>query len=51
MYRFIMHDSSAPWEEFLKDIFEFSHMLISGLIKGLSPNWAVFSTFSVEMHY
>ena len=26
-------------------------MLISGSIKGLSPNQAISNTFSVEMHY
>ena len=30
--------SSTPWKEFSKSIFNFSHLLIRGLIKGLSPN-------------
>ena len=44
MYYYIVHDSSAPYKEFLPDL------LTRGLIKGLSPNQAIFSTFSVEMH-
>ena len=43
-----MLDSSAPWEEFQKE-FRLSHLLIRGLIKGLSPDKANFSTFPVEM--
>ena len=46
-----MHDSSKVWEEYLKSIFEFPHLLIRGLIKGLSPNQAIYNTFSVEIHY
>ena len=38
MYRYMVHDSSTPWEEFLKGIFKFLHLLIRELIKGLSPN-------------
>ena len=37
-YRYIVDDSSAPREEFLKSIFKFSHLLIRGLIEGLCPN-------------
>ena len=33
----------------LQAILLFSHLLIRGLIKGLSINWAIFSTFLVEM--
>ena len=33
MYRYIVHNSSAPWEEFCKSIFIFSHLLIRGLVK------------------
>ena len=38
MYLYIVHDSSAPEEEFLKSNFKFSRLLIWGLIKGLIPN-------------
>ena len=41
MYRYIVHDSSSPFEEFLKSIFKFSHLLIMILIKGLSANEAI----------
>ena len=30
-----VHDSSIPWEEYLKSIYKFSHLLIRGLIKRL----------------
>ena len=43
-----MHESSTPWEEFQK---AFSNLLIRGLIKGLSPNYAIFITFSVAMYH
>ena len=51
MYRYIVHDSSTPCKKSWKGIFELLHLLIRGLIKGLSPNWPIFSTFLVEMHY
>ena len=50
MYHYIVHDSSTPWVEFSESIFKFSHLLIRGLIKGLSPNYAIFSTFSLEIY-
>ena len=50
MYPYIMHDSSAPRVKFVEGIFEFSHMLFMGLIKGLCANWSIFSTFSTEIH-
>ena len=37
LYHYIIHDSSTSWEEFLKSMFKFSHLLIRALIKGLSP--------------
>ena len=46
-----MHDSSTIWDEFLRGIFKFSHLLIRGLIKGLSPNYAIFSSFATEMYH
>ena len=33
MYGYIVLDSSTLWEEFLKIIFKFSHLLIKGLIE------------------
>ena len=33
-----------------KVFFKFSHLLIRGLIKGLSTNQAIHSAFSVEMY-
>ena len=38
-------------EEYSESIFRFSPLLIRELIKGLSPNSAIFSTFSGEMLY
>ena len=38
MDRHILHDSSGQVEEYLKSIFRFSHLIIRGLSKGLSPN-------------
>ena len=29
----------------------FSHLLIRGLIKALSPNYAIFSTFTIAMYH
>ena len=40
-----------PWEEFSKSIFKFSYLLIRGLIKGLIPNYAIFSTFSTDIYH
>ena len=51
MYGYIVHNSSIVWEKFSKSIFEFSRLLIRRLIKGLSPNYAIYSTFSAEIHY
>ena len=45
MYDFIVHNSSAPQEEFLKSIFRFLHLLIRELIKLLSANWAILVLF------
>ena len=36
---------------FLESTFEFLHLPIGGLIKGLSPDLAIFATFSIEIHY
>ena len=30
---------------------KFSHLLVRGPIKGLSPNEAIFDTFFIEMHH
>ena len=37
-------------EEFAISIFKFSHLLIRGLIKGLSINQAIYSTLSRKIH-
>ena len=49
MYHYIVDNGSAAWGKVSESIGEFSHQLIKGLIKGLSPNWAIYSTFSIEM--
>ena len=51
MNRYILNDSSTACKELLKSINKFSLLLINGLIKGLSPNYGIFSTFLVEVHY
>ena len=55
MYRYIEDTSSTPWEKYFEkyfgSIFEFSHLLIRGLIKGLSPNLTIFCMFSIEIYY
>ena len=51
MYRYIVHDSILLWEELLKSIIKFPHLLIREIMKELSLNQAIFSTFSVEIHY
>ena len=51
MNRFIVHDGSAPCKELLRSIFKFSHLLIRGLIKGLSPNLSILSTSTVEIYH
>ena len=48
---YMVHDNSTPWEEFFKSIFKFSHILIREWIKELSINWAIYSTFSIEMYF
>ena len=52
MYRYIVLDRSAPYEEISKSIFKFLHLLIRELINGLSSAiYAILVLFSVEMHY
>ena len=41
LYPYILHDSSTPCNKLLGGIFEFSHLLLRELIKGLSPNWSI----------
>ena len=41
MYLYIMHDRSKRSEKILEGVFNFSHLLIRVLLKGLS----------IEMHY
>ena len=38
IYLYIVHYASTPYDKYLESIFEFSHMSIRGLIKGLSPD-------------
>ena len=44
-------NGSTPYYRLLDRIFKLSHLLIRGLIKGLSPNKAIFSTFIEMYHY
>ena len=44
MYYHIVHNGSIPWVKFLESL------LIRGLMKGLSPNFPIFSSSSTEMH-
>ena len=48
MYYHIVHNGSMAWVKFLERFFEFSYLLIRVLIKGLSPNFPIFSSFSTE---
>ena len=50
MYSYIVHDGISSREEVLKIIFKFSHLLIRGLIKGLSASLATYSTLSMKMY-
>ena len=50
MYGYIVLDSSTSWEEFLESIFKFPHLLIRGLVKGLSTNEAIYSATSIRMY-
>ena len=34
MYGYIVHNSRAPWDEFVKSIFKVSRLLIRGSVKG-----------------
>ena len=49
MHSNIVNNGRKPWEEFFE--INSSHLLIRGLIKGLSPNKAIFNTFSIEIHH
>ena len=51
MYHYVAQNCSAPRGKFLERIFEFSHLLIRELIEGLSLNYAIFSTSSIDMYY
>ena len=50
MYSYIVLDSGILWEEFLESIFEFSHIIIRGLIKGFSTNKGLCSTLSMRKY-
>ena len=50
MHQYIVYNDSTPWIEFYESI-RFSDLLDRGLIEGLSPNQAIFSTFSIEIQY
>ena len=45
MYYHIVHNGSIPWVKFLESFFKLSYLLIRGLMKGLSPNFPIFSSF------
>ena len=49
MYCYIVHDSGTSRVEFLESIFKFSHLIIRGLIKGFNPNYAISSTFHLDL--
>ena len=49
MYYHIVHYGSIPWVKMLESFFKLSYLLIRGLMKGLSPNFPIFSSFT-EMH-
>ena len=51
MYPHVVFNGSASWKKFLESILKFSHLIIRGLIKGLSPNNAIFSRSSIEMYH
>ena len=38
IYYYIVHNGSTSKEKPLESLFKFSHLVIRGLIKGLSPN-------------
>ena len=42
---------SVPSDRFLESIFEFSYLLIWGLMMGSSPNLVIFSTFTIEIYH
>ena len=50
MYYHIVHNGSIPLVKFLESFFKLSYLLIRGLMKGLSPNFPIFSSSSTEMH-
>ena len=50
MYYHIVHNGSIPWVKILESFFKLSYLLIRGLMKGLSPNFPIFSSSSTEMH-
>ena len=50
MYHHNVHNDSAQLVKHLDIILKFRHMLIRGLLKRLSPNYAIFSTFLIEMY-
>ena len=46
-----MHIDIAEWEEYFESTYEIFTPTNQGLMKGLNPNLATFTTFSVEMHF
>ena len=44
-----MHDDSNRGRQTFQSILHFSHLLIRELIKGLSPNYAIFITFPIDI--
>ena len=51
MYHYTVHNDRTPKDTFLKSLSKSSHLLIRGLIKGLSPSKAIFSSFTIEMYH
>ena len=47
----IVQSGDATLDQFLESIFTFSHLLIREFIKGLSPNQAIFVTFTIAIYH
>ena len=50
-YHCVLHNSSAPRGKFVRGISTFSYLPISGLIKELSSNYAIFSTSPIQLYH
>ena len=50
MYHYIVENGSTLRVKFLRDFLKFSHLLIGGMIKGLSPNYGILSLSYGTVH-